>query len=73
MDFVCRHERTSFMRVIARNGVTHVAEVCQDCNVNARGPGKWVPRSELSVSAAELPLWRDLRSAVERGEQPELF
>lgn len=72
-DMRCRHPRRQFMRVVARNGVTHVAEVCRDCKANARGPGRWVPRSEVPVSAAELPLWRDLRSAVEKGDQPELF
>ncbi len=61
------------MRVIGRDGRSQAAEVCLDCGGNARGSGRWVAASEKIGDRAGLPVWKDLRSPEERGEQGSLF
>lgn len=69
----CRHPRREFARVIMRDGRSQVMERCTDCGVNVRGSGKWVPKSQVPVAVETLPVVKDNRSAVDRGEQPTLF
>ncbi len=69
----CPHKQTGYMRVIGKDGRTHIAEVCRDCGGNARGAGQWVAASKTTIDPATLPLWRDLRTAGDRGEQRGLF
>ena len=73
MDLRCIHEQTRYVRVIAVNGTAHVMEQCLQCQGNARGAGKWVPRSEITCMLDELPVLKDNRSDVDKGEQPLLF
>ena len=67
------HERRRLGRVIGRDGRDQVAEWCLDCDPNARGPGVWVPKHQVPVGVASLPVLRDLRSPEDRGEQRLLF
>jgi hypothetical protein len=60
----CRHLRRQFYRVVARDGREQVTERCLDCCGNPRGAGVWVPRSEVPVDHASLPLLADYRQAA---------
>lgn len=73
MNLGCHHPRTSLMRVIGRGGIVHVADVCLICGGNARGVGRWVPRDSIGRPVEDLPIWKDLRTPEEKGEQPTLF
>jgi hypothetical protein len=53
----CSHPTTEIGRVMFRGGF-HVMERCTVCLCNARGEGKWVPKSEVSVSLSTLPIFR---------------
>ncbi len=61
----CQHPRTQLYRRPHAGG-EHVVELCQDCGVNVRGRGRWVPRREVPDPAA-LPL------APAAAGQPTLF
>lgn len=71
--FECEHKDRELARVIMRDGRSQVLERCKECGANVRGSGKWVPRSEVPVNLETLPVAKDNRSAVDRGEQPTLF
>jgi hypothetical protein len=70
---MCLHPRTRLVRVICRDGRTHIMEECLDCGGNARGSAIWVPRSSVPVDPESLPIAKDLRTPEDRGEQPLLF
>lgn len=72
MPALCPHMRRQFMRVISRDGREQIAEVCQDCHENARGAGIWVSAHKVPVARSSLPVWRDLRTPEDKGEQPML-
>jgi hypothetical protein len=74
---MCRHEQTEYGRVVGRDGRAQFEERCCACKVNVRGVGVWVPRSEVRtrcpVTPEDLPVFRDLRTPEDKGEQPLLF
>jgi hypothetical protein len=72
-SFECTHPRREFGRVLHDRG-EHILERCTDCHVNVRGPGRWVPRSEVRDPDA-LPVFQDLRTSAVRGgpAQRDLF
>jgi hypothetical protein len=69
----CPHLSRAYYRQPWTSGQgEHVIEACIRCGANVRGPGKWVPRSEvlaLGLDVGRLPL----ASARQRPEQPDLF
>jgi hypothetical protein len=71
----CPHMRKQFGRVLCADGRTQVLESCLDCGANARGPGVWVPRSELRTPPEDLPLVADYRRrpAPPGNRQGDLF
>jgi hypothetical protein len=66
----CPHLRRQFYRVVARDGREQVTEKCLDCGGNPRGTGMWVPRSEVPVDPATLPLLADHRQAAAAPGRP---
>lgn len=68
---VCYHPRREFGRVIARNGAVHVMERCAECQVNVRGPGRWVARTDLRQPAESLPVFEDRRPGPDAPRQQE--
>lgn len=56
----CSHPKGEPQRLIAANGVVHVAMVCIDCN-EATKPGHFEPHDTIYDRLDDLPIWRDYR------------
>jgi hypothetical protein len=69
----CLHPARRFARIIARNGMSLVAEQCLSCGANVRGHGVWVPHHKLRVPLDSLPVLADYRSPANAPRQPGLF
>lgn len=60
-----------FYKVICRNGMEHFAELCVECGKNIRGPGVWVPKSQVSCPD-KVPILKD-NSSKDTEKQPSLW
>jgi hypothetical protein len=70
----CSHTRARIYRRPFADGTSgHLIELCEDCSVNVRGPGRWVPRREVvsrGLDPDTLPLVPSRKNAP---HQPSLF
>ena len=72
----CSHESRAFFRQPWSTGDgQHVLEACTSCGANVRGPGVWVPRSEVLASGQnpdqlpQVPSRPQERSLFDEGGQ----
>jgi len=52
-DFFCDHSKTSFVKVLFKNNIYHIKEICKNCKINVRGTD-WVSVEEVKSLGIDI-------------------